>query len=277
MARPSVPLTVLIPVFNGERYVAKAIESILSQSFSDFELLILDDGSHDRTPQILQDYARRDSRIRLLRHENHGVAYTLDRGIREARGSLIAELGADDLALPERLKKQLAFLGENPDYVLVGGRLRIIDEYDREVGLRKYPESDADLRQCLLLYNPFGGPSLMYRRDAALAAGSYTSRFRTCEDYDLVLRLAACGRVANLAEPLISYRLHSGATKANRTLQSLRDTLNIKRVAVVEYGYHETIATRCVTLLQGLLTLMPGAFIYWLFQRVFIATADREA
>ena len=113
--------------------------------------------------------------------------------------------------------------------------------------------------------NPFGG-SLTYvpRRDAALAAGSYTLAFPgTCQDYYLVPPLGGgCRSVADLVEPLISYRLHSGATKAKRTLQSLRDTLTLSVSAVVEYGYHETIATRCATLLQGLLTLMPGALIY---------------
>src|SRR5579863_2968694 len=122
-----VTLSVLLPVFNGERYVAQTIESVLSQSYRDFEFLILDDGSQDRTPEILAAFAQRDARIRLVRHENRGVGATLNRGLREARGGLVAQIGADDVALAGRFEKQVAFLERNPEYVLVGGYLRVID------------------------------------------------------------------------------------------------------------------------------------------------------
>jgi glycosyltransferase involved in cell wall biosynthesis len=265
-----VSLSVLLPVYNGERYVGKTIESILSQSYRDYELLIIDDGSQDRTPAILAHYARRDSRIRLLRHDNAGVGYTLNRGIEEARGHLLAEIGADDLALPGRLQKQVDFLKENPDYVLVGGYLRIIDPDDRPIGLRKYPTGDRELRQRMILYNPFGSPSLMYRRDDALAAHGYTSRFSTSEDYDFLLRLAQRGKVANLPEPLTAYRLHLGSTKSKHTLRQLRDTIRIKRTAYAEYGYRQTPLARAVNVAQEAMALLPGGVAYWLFTKVVI-------
>jgi glycosyltransferase involved in cell wall biosynthesis len=267
-----IPLTVLLPVFDGERYVGKTIESVLSQSYREYEFLILDDGSHDRTPEILEEYARRDPRIRVFRHENHGVGYTLNRGLAEARGSLIAQIGADDLALPGRLAKQIDFLERNPEYVLVGGYLRVIDSDDRPIGLRKYPTSDAQLRKRMVLYNPFGAPSVMYRREDALAVGGFTSRFWTCEDYDFILRLAKRGKIANLAEPLTSYRLHRGAIKSTQTLQQLRDTLETKRAAYTEYGYRESLAARAVNLAQAVMTRLPGELAYWLFTKVAIRT-----
>ena len=257
-------------MYNGEKYVAATIESILTQSFQDFELLILDDGSTDHTPQILTACARRDARIRVLRHENHGVGYTLNRGLAEARGALLAEIGADDLALPDRLSKQVEFLSNNGDHVLVGGYLRIIDQHDFPIGLRKYPTTDRLLRNALLLYNPFASPSIMYRRDAALAAGGYTSRFRACEDYDFVLRLAKCGRVANLPEPLTAYRFHPDSTKSTKTLRQLRDTLDIKRVAYREYGYPETVAARVLNVMQEAMMHLPHRLIYWLFTKLAI-------
>lgn len=263
-------MTVLLPVYNGEKYVGGTIESILTQSFEDFELLILDDGSTDHTPQILAACARRDPRIRILRHENRGVGYTLNRGLMEARGQLLAEIGADDLALPERLAKQVEFLSRNAGHVLVGGYLQIIDHNDTPIGLRRYPTSDRRLRSALALYNPFASPSIMYRRVEALAAGGYSSRFRACEDYDFVLRLAKHGLIANIPEPLTAYRLHADATKTTKTLRQLRDTLDIKRVAYREYGYPETLQARAVNAMQEAMMHLPDRLIYWLFTKIAI-------
>jgi glycosyltransferase involved in cell wall biosynthesis len=265
-----VALTVLLPVFNGERYVGETIDSVRAQSYGDFEFLIVDDGSLDRTPDILRDYAQSDSRIRLLRHENHGVGYSLNRGLVEARGRLIAQIGADDIALPDRLKKQVDFLEEHPDYVLVGGYLRIIDAHGRAIGLRRYPTNDRRLRSVILVYNPFGAPSVMYRRTDALAAGGFTTRFATSEDYDFVLRLAKRGKVANLPEALTSYRLHGDAVKSTQTLRQLRDTLDAKRTACIEYGYRPSLGARAVNLALSLLAHLPGGAIYWLFTKIAI-------
>ncbi len=265
-----VAVTVLLPVYNGEAYVGKAIESVLNQSYGSFELLALDDGSHDHTPGILARYAALDPRIRVLRHDNHGVGYTLNRGLREARGRYIAELGGDDLALPGRLEKQVAFMEERPDYVVVGSYLRIIDSRDDPIGLRIYPTTNERLRACMLLFNPFGSPAVMYRRDDALAAGGYTARFSTCEDYDFLLRLARRGKVANIPEPLTAYRFHGASTKSTKTLRALRDTVAIKRVAFAEYGYRATIMARAVNAAQDILARLPAGIAYWLFRKIFI-------
>jgi glycosyltransferase involved in cell wall biosynthesis len=263
-------LSVLLPVFNGATYVESTIESVLSQSYSDFELLVLDDGSQDATPQILERCARRDPRLRIFRHENHGVGYTLQRGLSECGGRYVALIGADDLALPGRFEKQVSFLETNPDYVFVGGYLQIIDTGGRVIGLRRYPATDRNLRRTMLLYNPFGAPAAMFRREDALAAGGFTSRFWTCEDYDFFLRLAKRGKVANLTEALVSYRLHSNAVKATQTLRQLRDTLATKRAAYTEYGYRPSLIARVTDLALAVMTWLPPAFTYRLFTRVAI-------
>ncbi|HEY1655687.1 MAG TPA: glycosyltransferase [Candidatus Tumulicola sp.] len=268
MANPE--LTVLIPVYNGARYLAKAIESVLLQSFRDFELLILDDGSTDETPQIMADYAAKDGRIRTLHHANQGVGYTLGRGLRAARGDYIAELGADDIALPERFKQQLLFLKRNRDHVMVGGYLDIIDENDAVIGRREYPVNKLHILNTLPIANPFASPSLMYIRMVALDAGSYTSRFKSCEDYDFVLRLALRGAVANLPFVLTAYRMHPDAEKARNTVRQLRETLSIKCAAYSEYGYPETGRARIINLAQRLLALAPPGLVYALFKALAI-------
>ncbi|MEA2690256.1 MAG: hypothetical protein QOD51_2863 [Candidatus Eremiobacteraeota bacterium] len=267
-------MTVLLAVYNGARYVGQTIETVLAQSFTDYEFLILDDGSSDATPEVLRSYAERDSRIRLLAHDNHGVGYTINRGLNEARGEYIAIIEADDLMLPGRLEKQVAFFAAHPDHVLVGGFLRIIDPDDAPIGLRKYPVSDAKLRSRIVLYDPFGHPSLMFRRADALACGGYTSRFWTGEDYDFVLRLAKRGRIANIPEPLTAYRFHPNSIKSRHTIKQLGETLRIKRTAYAEYGYAETPLARLVNLLQSIMLRLPGEFVYWAFTRVFIRKAD---
>jgi glycosyltransferase involved in cell wall biosynthesis len=272
-----VPLTVLLPVYNGEPYLNKAIESVLSQSYGNFEFLVLDDGSRDRTPAILQHYAAQDGRVRVLHHENRGVGYTLNRGLSEARGDLIALIGADDVALPGRLEKQVSFLSHNADHVLVGGYLRIIDPEDKLIGMRRYPTSDRELRERILLYNPIGDPTVMYRRADALAAGGYTTRVRTCEDYDLLLRLAKRGKIANIPEPLTAYRLHPESLKSQRTLRQLKDTLAIRRIAAKEYGYSPTLGTRLVSAAQWFLTRLPPAVSYWLFVKLFVKPERQTA
>jgi glycosyltransferase involved in cell wall biosynthesis len=267
----TVAVTVLLPVYNGEAYLREAIESILSQSYADFELLVIDDGSTDQTPEILAHYAAVDPRVRVLQHyPNRGVAFALDRGLNEAHGLFVAQIGADDEALPGRLQKQVDFLTSNPDYVLVGGYLRIIDARGRAIGLRRYPATDAQLRTKMLLYNPFGAPSVMFRKKEALAAGGFTVRFWTCEDYDFILRLAQRGKIANLCEPLTSYRLHDNAIKATQTSRQLLDTVRTKRTAYKEYGYRETASARFLNFAQDVAAHLPGGLSYWLFTKFAI-------
>jgi glycosyltransferase involved in cell wall biosynthesis len=272
-----VKLTVLLPVYNGKKFVGRAIESVLAQSFRDFEFLILDDGSHDGTPQILSHCARQDERIRVLSHENKGVGYTLDRGIREARGALIAEIGSDDVALPGRFHKQVGFLDNHADHVLVGSYLRVIDSMDRVMGLQKCPTSDEQLRKCMPLYNPMCSPSVMYRRDEALAAGSYTTRFRTGCYYDFILRLALRGKIANLAEALAAYRFPERATKLRVIKNELRDDLRVKRIACSEYGYRQTLASLGLNLAQRVISVLPTGVVYWLLTKEFVLSEDEDA
>ncbi|HXE55221.1 MAG TPA: glycosyltransferase family A protein, partial [Tepidisphaeraceae bacterium] len=125
---PELPqISVLMPVYNVERFVASAIDSILSQTFGDFELIITDDGSKDATPAIVQTYAARDSRVRLSQQPNAGITITLNRQIALARGPFLARMDGDDISLPTRFEKQLRFLQEHADHVLVGCQCLLID------------------------------------------------------------------------------------------------------------------------------------------------------
>jgi len=208
----SPALSVAMSVYNGERFLAEAIESVLAQTFTDFEFLILDDGSRDATKAIVERYAARDPRIRLIARENRGLISSLNQLLAEARAPIVARMDADDVCMPERFEHQLDFLTANPDHDVLGTWTYEIDERGN-----KWMGGDAAELKHPLTHEAFlrsieeNGPLLchstvMYRRDTVMAAGGYHAAFRHCEDLDLWLRLASRTRVSNLPEYLLSYR-----------------------------------------------------------------------
>jgi hypothetical protein len=203
-------VSVVMSVRDGERYLAAAIESVLAQTLSNFELIVIDDGSTDSSPQMLAAYASKDDRVVVHRHENAGLAISLNRGIGYARSPLIARLDADDVASPRRLELQLAFLARNPGIGLVGGAVAFIDEHGRQFAEVRYPTADAEIRRAFCSTTPFVHSAVMMRREAFDAAGGYRAAFSPAEDLDLWIRIAAVSELANLAETVVSYRIHTG-------------------------------------------------------------------
>jgi glycosyltransferase involved in cell wall biosynthesis len=207
-----VPIvSVVMTVYNTQRYVGEALESVLAQTFADFELVIIDDGSTDRSPLILKDFALRDRRIRLVSRRNTGIVRAANEGIEMARGRYLARMDSDDVCLPHRFETQVRYLDDNPECVVVGSRVIVVDPYGSPVlesGQKlTHEEIDAEL------LSSGGGwaivqPSAMMRTDAVRKVGGYRGRHNVSEDQDLFLRLAEVGRVANTAEPLLLYRRH---------------------------------------------------------------------
>jgi GT2 family glycosyltransferase len=203
-------VTVLMPVYNAERYLKLAIESILAQTFSDFEFLIVNDGSTDRSRQIISSY--RDPRIRYVENEcNLGLTRTLNRGLHLAACDLIARQDADDVSYPDRLRRQVEFLDAHPETALVGAQTRIIDEDGRPNGLRHYDRccEYESIRWDLLFGNSFTHTSVMFRRKiVADEMGGYDETFMYEQDYDLWSRVSCRYRVMNIPPVLVDYRIH---------------------------------------------------------------------
>jgi glycosyltransferase involved in cell wall biosynthesis len=202
-------ISVAMSVYNGERFLAQAIESILSQSFTDFEFLILDDGSKDGTREIIEGFAARDPRIRPILRENRGLIASLNQLIGEARAELIARMDADDISKPERFARQITFLAENPECGVVGSWTEDIDEAGGRYHLDG-ADHPLDHEQFLEAVERGGSllchPSVIFRRDIVRSVGGYHAAFKHCEDMDLWLRLASVTRIANLPERLLRYR-----------------------------------------------------------------------
>ena len=208
MGQPRV--SVVMPVRNGGRFLEPAVRSILDQELRDLELVVVDDGSTDDSPRVLQRLAAADPRVRVLTGPATGLVAALNQGCAAARAPLVARMDADDLSLPPRLARQCAAMDADPELVLLGTGVRYVDEHDRPLHTRILPQDDASLRRTLERSVPFTHSAVVMRRSAFERAGGYRAALRHAEDHDMWLRLAEHGRLGNLPEALVLYRIHSG-------------------------------------------------------------------
>ncbi len=201
-----IKVSVMMPVYNRERYVGEAIESILSQTFTNFELIIVDDGSTDNSLNIINSFS--DKRIRVYQNDqNSGIGYTRNRLLELSKGQYLAVLDSDDVAFPNRLEEQVSFLDANEDYGLVGSWAELIDENSRP--LKKYYryKENEEIYSILFFHNFFAHSSVMMR-SKIIPFLKYNSEYTPAEDYELFIRIAEKSKVCNLQKPLVKYRIH---------------------------------------------------------------------
>lgn len=212
-------VTVLLPVRNGEKWLGQCLEALVEQSYKNFKVLLVDDGSTDRTVQIATAF---DSlNMRIVRGPRQGLAQALAMGVRAIDSPYIARQDHDDWSYPDRLEEQVRFLEDNPDVVAVGSQARFFSESRAEVSQQRLPTSDHAIRLRMLLFNPFVHTSVMMRRDAVLAAGNYQapSSEPYPEDFDLWIRLGQVGKLRNLNTTLVGYRVSDHSTSAVHSSQ----------------------------------------------------------
>jgi Glycosyl transferase family 2 len=233
MSSPAI--SVAMSVYNGERFLALAIESILAQSFTDFEFLILNDGSSDGSAAIIDHYAKTDSRIRAIHRENRGLIESLNQLLRESRAPWIARMDGDDIALPSRFEKQMAFLAAHPDHQVLGTWTEDIDEdgLPFSVNGKDHPTSHAEFLASVKERSGLCHPSVIMNRELALSVGGYHAAFKHCEDYDLWMRLADKTRICSLPERLVKYR-HSANQVSNKYVVTQQIGAAVSRLALRE-------------------------------------------
>jgi glycosyltransferase involved in cell wall biosynthesis len=246
-----VKITVLMSVYNGEKYLKKAVDSILKQTYKDFEFLIINDGSSDRTSKILKSY--KDHRIKIIDNKkNMGLTRSLNKGLRLARGEYIARQDADDISLPRRLEKQVAFLNARPEYGLVGCwnyRIGANNKIEKKV---VFYTDHNDILPMLMIENHFVHSSVMFRKECIQKLGGYDEDLKFAQDYDLWLRIAEHYKVANLGEFLHLWRYEKHGISYNQREEQkkyaflIRDKF-IKRVTkkkewqtIIEHSYERT-------------------------------------
>ena len=252
-------VSALLPVHNGERYIESALRSVMDQTLREIEIVAVDDGSTDSTPEILARLAAEDPRIRILRQEpNVGLATALNRGLEVCRGEYVARMDGDDLCEPTRFELQKRYLDTHPQVVLIGASIIQIDETDRPIHATRRPRDGFACRWLQRWELPLVHPTFMFRRAPAAAAGlRYDPSRRLTEDHEICSHFLRIGEVVNLPEVLLRYRVHAGSVSRRRW----RD--QVAEAGEVCAPYHrETMSQEVFALLS------PFRDAYFRFQRL---------
>ncbi len=195
-------ISIILPTYNGSKYISKAIKSVIDQTFKDWELIIINDASTDNTEQTIKNASQNDRRIVYIKNDqNLRLQKTLNKGLSLAKGEYAARIDDDDVWTDaKKLETQVSFLDSNPEHLLVGTQFKTVDEDGKTIRELKLPTSDEDIRKAILSYNPFCHSTVMFRKKEILGLGGYSEDKRSLhmEDYDLWLKVGAIGKFANL-------------------------------------------------------------------------------
>lgn len=221
----SPEISVIMPVYNGKKYLAEAIDSVLNQTFQDFEFIIINDGSTDKSMEIIKSF--KDDRIVIINQDNQGVAKSLNNGINIARGKYIARMDADDISYKDRFKIQVDYLEKNLNVIAIGSNADVIDKDGVYVYTTDLPLDSSSLKNKLPHNSPFIHPSVMTRKDILVEIGGYTD-MPLGQDLLLFNKMSIYGEYVNIKEPLINYRISPQATtrRSNETKKNIRKVIN---------------------------------------------------
>jgi len=255
----SPKISVVMPVYNAEAYLPEAIESILIQSLTDFEFIIVDDASTDNSYRIIEEFSKKDKRIIIIKNEkNLGIAQTRTKGTKYAKGKYIAVADADDISISTRFEKQYNYLEKHSDCGVVGGYIQLFDSgTEKIIGVRKYFEDDTNLRKRLFLYCPIAQPVCMIRKDVFNKIGYYDPKYPPAEDLDLWFRIGMKYKFANIQEILLKYRVHKQSATISKIQKMEAMTLEIRKKYSNGYGYSMTLFDKIYNLVISMTYFVP--------------------
>lgn len=238
-AQHTPTVSVVMPVYNGQRFLAEAIDSVLNQTFTDFEFIIVNDCSSDDSLAILESYARQDSRITIITNDqNLGESGSANVGVTHTRGRYIARVDQDDISDPTRFAKQVDFLDAHPDYIVVGTQAEIIDEHGATTGHKLFPETHEELFKEFGNFHPMLHPSIMVRKSLLPDPTKlWTNSISSADDYMSLFTLIMVGKFANLPEKLVRYRIHFDNNGIKNYRSIFNNIVRIKIYAIRELGY----------------------------------------
>jgi len=240
MVEPLV--SVVMPVYNNEKYVAEAIESILNQDYTNFEFIIIDDHSKDKSWEIIQEYAKKDERIITIRNEqNLKIPKTRNKAYRQAKGKYIVIQDGDDVSMPNRITKQVKFMEKNPDYAVLGSDMLVIDGDSKEIGKRSYESDYKKIKKMITRINPIPQPTVIIRKNIIDKIGYYNEEYVRCSDYDLWIRAAKEYKISILNQYLVKYRRSDDHGLVKNYDQSLKYTLIIQRKNLLKKDFFNPI------------------------------------
>ncbi|MDB5255058.1 MAG: hypothetical protein JWL92_434 [Candidatus Nomurabacteria bacterium] len=245
-------VSILMPTYNGAAYIARAIESVMAQTYQSWELIIVDDGSTDTTAETITQFLS-DERIKYLKNENNlGIQKTLNRGLKEALGKYIARIDDDDRWIElQKLALQVQFLQDNSDHVLVGTGVIIVDEESKELIRYLLPQTDANIRKNILGKNCFVHSSVMFKKDAAFKVGGYDESKQALhmEDYDLWFKIGTIGKFANLPLHAIMFTLREGGLSSRNKITQAKKAFTLAKKYKDKYpGYYFSVIRSTIRL-----------------------------
>lgn len=259
-------ISIIMPVYNAGDYLTEAIESIRNQTHKDWELIAVDDGSKDKSWKILNKYGKKDKRIKIFRFRAHkGLAPTLNFAIKKAKGNYLARMDADDISHPTRLEKQLQYLTQHKEVILVGSQVAMIDTKGKLIGKKSFPSDHQIIYKMMIEMMPIQHASIL----------AYTKFFKqylyqnhtTAEDVSIFFKLLTKGKFANTKETLYRYRLHHDSNSLKNPKKTFYLTLKSRIKAIVYWGYKPSVKGVIITILQCLVvSLLPNSFILYLYE-----------
>lgn len=254
-------VSVVMSVYNTERYLAQAIKSILSQTIENFEFIIVNNGSTDKTSQIIYKFQKNDKRIKLIKNKKKlQIGTSLNNAIDQAKSDIIARMDPDDIAFPNRLQVQYTFLQHHSNVAIVGNDIILIDEYGKVIGKRTYPISSKGLKKILFRYSAFAHPTVMFRKQLFKKVGGYNPNKHPCEDIDLWFRLGKDYTFASIPIFLLKYRVLINSSSHQNLTHTEFLGLKIKIEAIRKYGYRPALYDIIYIILQFVtLWFMPFA------------------
>lgn len=271
MKNKKLLVSVVMPVYNACEFLSEAVKSILSQTYRNFEFIIVDDASEDSSWQIIQNLAREHKQIKIYRNpQNLGVSETVKKAISLTKGEFLARMDADDIALPERLEKQVNSLLNHKETVAVGGQCLLIDKNGDFIGEKTFPTSFSDIYKYIYKFVPLQQPTLMIARDRLPKQFKYyRDGMDTAEEVELLFKLFQHGKVENLPDTVLMYRLHDKNTSLRDIRKTFLLTLLARMRGVLLYGYKPTLGGVAITLLQTALTLfLPRKLSLFLYKKL---------
>lgn len=257
-----------MPVFNAANYVEEAVNSVLSQTYSNFELIIIDDGSTDKSWDILKKLARQDKRVRIYQNRiNSGIGYTRKELAKLAKGKFAAIMDSDDIMFPDRLATQGEFLQKHPKVVVVGGQCVTIDEDGNESGYKKFPLKHDEIYRMMFTRMSIQQPASMI--NFALVPEDfpwYDNSVSPVEDLDNLFRLFNSGKFANVPENVLYYRVYSASSSLKNIKRTFWLTMKVRARAVLRYGYKPTLLAWLVMIPQMLaVSLLPAQYVFLVY------------
>lgn len=261
-----IPVSIVMPNYNGELYLREAIESVLNQTFSDFEFIIVDDASTDNSREIIAEYAELDNRIKVIHNSvNQYVNRTANIGLEAASGKYYARIDSDDICLPNRIKRQFEFMESNPDIVICGSYCHIINKQGDIISNKTFPIYDTEIKKALWRRTPIQHSCLFGRREIIVNNGKYKATDTPSEDLEMLIRLGSQYKFANIPEFLVKYRVHGNNIIMRQQKLVIQKTVKLRKEGIKKYNYDVTYMDKLFINLTWFVQFFPSKFNYWLF------------